>query len=215
MEISFPPTWLPYRRHCASAQVPSSYIVMSAKLRAPSWTCLLARRSGTGSGPCHLIMVKLMPMICLACVRGFPQLRALVLPKNAAARDVTFSRGVTSAFYEALALRARVRAHRARLSPILLVRDHRLKHTRGGSRNHITAACSLLSLRCLVVEDCDRCCDNPQLIDGILSSSSAASLEEIEISLSERGLYLGGEARAGGWCGGARAYVCSPTFMAI
>ena len=107
----------------------------------------------------------------LACVRGFPQLRALVLPKNELG-------GV--AFYEAL----------ARARPELAYLQFSWSETT--EHNHITAACSLLSLRCLVVEDCDRCCDNPQLIDGILSSSSAASLEEIEISLSERGLYLGG-----------------------
>ena len=108
----------------------------------------------------------------LACVRGFPQLRALVLPKNELG-------GV--AFYEAL----------ARARPELAYLEFSWSETT--EHSHITAACSLLSLRCLVVEDCDRCCDNPQLIDGILASSSAASLEEVEISLSERGLYLGGE----------------------
>ena len=108
----------------------------------------------------------------LACARGFPQLRALVLPTNELG-------GV--AFYEAL----------ARARPELAYLEFSWSETT--EHSHITAACSLLSLRCLVVGDCDQCCDNPQLIDGILASSSAASLEEIEISLSERGLELGGE----------------------
>ena len=108
----------------------------------------------------------------LACTRGFPQLRALVLPTNELG-------GV--AFYEAL----------ARARPELAYLEFSWSETT--EHSHITAACSLLSLRCLVVGDCDQCCDNPQLIDGILASSSAASLEEIEISLSERGLELGGE----------------------
>ena len=50
-----------------------------------------------------------------------------------------------------------------------------------------------LSLRCLVVLDCDQCGDDPGIVDGILGSSSAASLDEIEISKTDRGLDLGGE----------------------
>ena len=52
---------------------------------------------------------------------------------------------------------------------------------------------SSLSLRCLVVLDCDQCGDDPGIVDGILGSSSAASLDEIEISKTDRGLDLGGE----------------------
>jgi len=109
----------------------------------------------------------------LACARGFPQLRALALPMNELG-------GVS--FYEAL----------ARARPELVYLEFSWSETTEDS--HVAAACSLWSLRCLVVEECgERCGDDPGLVDGILASSSAASLEEIEISHSDRGLDLGGE----------------------
>ena len=108
----------------------------------------------------------------LACARGFPQLRVLVLPKNELG-------GV--AFYEAL----------AHARPELAYLEFCASETTEDS--HIAAACSSLSLRCLVVLDCDQCGDDPGIVDGILGSSSAASLEEIEISKTDRGLDLGGE----------------------
>ena len=108
----------------------------------------------------------------LACARGCPQLRALALPKNELG-------GVS--FYEAL----------ARARPELAYLEFSWSETTEDS--HVAAACSLWRLRCLVVDTCEQCGDDPGLIDGILASSSAASLEEIEISKSERGIYLGGE----------------------
>ena len=107
----------------------------------------------------------------LACARGFPQLRALALPKNELG-------GVL--FYEAL----------CRARPELAYLEFSWSETTEDS--HVVAACSLWSLRCLVVEACDECGDDG-LVDGILASSSAASLEEIEISKTDRGLDLGGE----------------------
>ena len=108
----------------------------------------------------------------LACARGFPQLRALALPANELG-DVSF--------YEVL---ARARPELAYLA---------FSWSETTEDRHIAAACSVLSLRCLVVDDCDQCGDDPRLIDGILGSSTAASLEEIEISKTDRGLDLGGE----------------------
>ena len=108
----------------------------------------------------------------LACARAFPQLRVLVLPKNELG-------GV--AFYEAL----------SRARPELAYLEFTASETTEDS--HIAAVCSFLSLRCLVVLDCDQCGDDPGIVDGILGSSSAASLEEIEISKTDRGLDLGGE----------------------
>jgi len=103
----------------------------------------------------------------LACARGFPQLRALVLPTNELG-------GV--AFYEAL----------ARARPELAYLEFSWSETT--EHSHITAACSLLSLRCLVLYECSRCGDDYEIVDGILSSSTAASLEEMEISHSYLGL---------------------------
>ena len=108
----------------------------------------------------------------LACARGLPQLRALALPKNELG-------GVL--FYEAL----------CRARPELAYLEFSWSETTEDS--HVAAACSLWRLRCLVVDTCEQCGDDPGLIDGILASSSAASLEEIEISHSDRGLDLGGE----------------------
>ena len=108
----------------------------------------------------------------LACARAFPQLLVLVLPKNELG-------GVS--FYEAL----------AHARPELAYLEFCASETTEDS--HIAAACSSLSLRCLVVLDCDQCGDDPGIVDGILGSSSAASLDEIEISKTDRGLDLGGE----------------------
>ena len=108
----------------------------------------------------------------LACARAFPQLRVLVLPKNELG-------GV--AFYEAL----------AHARPELAYLEFCASETTEDS--HIAAACSSLSLRCLVALDCDQIGDDPGIVDGILGSSSAASLDEIEISKTDRGLDLGGE----------------------
>ncbi len=103
----------------------------------------------------------------LACARGFPQLRALVLPKNELG-------GVP--FYETL----------ARARPELAYLEFSSSETAEDS--HVVAACSLLSLRCLVLYECSRCGDDYEIVDGILASSTAASLEEMEISHSYLGL---------------------------
>ena len=110
----------------------------------------------------------------LACARGFPQLRALVLPKNELG-------GVP--FYETL----------ARARPELAYLEFSSPETAEDS--HVVAACSLLSLRCLVLYECSRCGDDYEIVDGILSSSTAASLEEMEISHS----YLGLATSLRGW----------------
>ena len=111
-------------------------------------------------------------------------------------------------FYEAL----------ARARPELAYLEFYRSETTEDS--HIVAACSLWSLRCLVVEACDECGHDPGLVDGILDSSSAASLEEID----DDGSCLGPpdpiptrERRDCGWCGGARRfpYVCYATLMVI
>ena len=103
----------------------------------------------------------------LACARAFPQLRVLVLPKNELG-------GVS--FYEAL----------AHARPELAYLEFSSSETAEDS--HVVAACSLLSLRCLVLYECSRCGDDYEIVDGILSSSTAASLEEMEISHSYLGL---------------------------
>ena len=100
----------------------------------------------------------------LACARGLPQLRGLALPTNELVGGVSF--------YEAL----------ARARPELAYLEFYRSETTEDS--HVVAACSLWSLRCLVVEACDECGDDG-LVDGILDSSSAASLEEIYIDFGE------------------------------
>ena len=98
--------------------------------------------------------------LVLACARELPQLRALGLPKNDLG-DVSF--------YEALGL-ARPELRYLKF------------HSSYVDDSHIVAAVSRLRLRCLHIEECFQgAVGGSTLVDGILASPSAASLEELII----------------------------------
>ena len=98
--------------------------------------------------------------LVLACARELPQLRALGLPKNDLG-DVSF--------YEALGLA------RPELTYLKF-------HSSYVDDSLIVAAVSRLRLRCLHIEECFQGeVGGSTLVDGILASPSAASLEELII----------------------------------
>ena len=104
--------------------------------------------------------------LVLACARELPQLRALGLPKNDLG-DVSF--------YEALG------PARPELTYL------KFSYSDHVDDSHIVAAVSRLRLRCLHIEECSEGAGGSTLVDGILASPSAASLEELVIEEHERG----------------------------
>ena len=114
----------------------------------------------------------------LACARECPHLRGLVLPEALASAPGT---AIPPSFYEAL----------ARARPELTY----LKFCNPGgivNYNHILAAVSHLRLRCLeIANTCGSGIHDPALVDGILASPSAATLELLRIHECE--VALGGE----------------------
>ena len=98
--------------------------------------------------------------LVLACAREFPQLRALGLPKNDLG-DISF--------YESLGL----------ARPELTYLKFNSSYV---GDSHIVAAVSRLRLRCIHIEECFQgAVGGSTLVDGILASPSAASLEELII----------------------------------
>ena len=98
--------------------------------------------------------------LVLVCARELPQIRALGLPKNDLG-DVSF--------YESLGLA------RPELTYLKF-------HSSDVDDSHIVAAVSRLRLRCLHIEECfGGAGGSTLLVDGILASPSAASLEELII----------------------------------
>lgn len=106
--------------------------------------------------------------IVLACARECPHLRGLALP-------ISLEEGTLGglSFYEALA-RARPELTYLKLCRTFVEHDG------------ILAAVSQLRLRCLEIENCvGSGIHDPALVDGILASPSAASLELLSLQESE------------------------------
>ena len=104
--------------------------------------------------------------LVLACARELPQLRALGLPMNDLG-DVSF--------YEALG------PARPELTYL------KFYFSTNVDDSHIVAAVSRLRLRCLDIEECSEEAGGSALVEGILASPSAASLEELVIEEHGRG----------------------------
>ena len=112
----------------------------------------------------------------LACARECPHLRGLVLPDALASAP---GQAIPPSFYEAL---ARARPELTYLKFCNLYVNY----------NHILAAVSHLRLRCLeIANTCGSGIHDPALVDGILASPSAATLELLRIHECE--VALGGE----------------------
>ena len=112
----------------------------------------------------------------LACARECPHLRGLVLPEALASAH---GQAIPPSFYEAL---ARARPELTYLKFCNLYVNY----------NHILAAVSHLRLRCLeIANTCGSGIHDPALVDGILASPSATTLELLRIHECE--VALGGE----------------------